>query len=251
MRTDLIGTGTYPDKVSKNCTTGDSKDGTPVNAELVDDLWGFGQACTNQGNVTPSNSNETYDSSDILNGIRNICGTPGEIVYSAINYSSISALGARLLYAAGQIVLCSSYPLLVSYCYVGDSSNATAQAFYKCDSGGTRNTSGLYIKIPDLRNYFIRGLNPGNQDFYQQNDTIKQHRHTVRSPDYGSNGYAHSSSKNSAATGTAFTAVTLNTDTLSGNPVYAYYDGQDVDGNSFSSSETRPKNVSVRCYIRY
>lgn len=251
MKTDFIGEGAYPELTAKNCTGPDTRDGTPVNDALVNDIWGFFQAATFQGNILPSENSDTYLISDILNGISNMCGTPGEIVYSGINPDSVSTLGARLLYATGQLVLCSQYSRLVEYCYVGDSENASARAFYKCDVSGVKSTSGLYFKIPDLRNYFIRGVNPGVPDFYQESDTIKEHKHTVRSPDYGSLGYAHASGKISAASGTSFTAVTLNADSLAGNPVYANFEGEDNDGNSFNTSETRPVNTRVRCYVRY
>lgn len=251
MKTDFIGEGAYPELTAKNCTGPDTRDGTPVNDALVNDIWGFFQAAAFQGNIIPSENSDTYLASDILNGIANMCGTPGEIVYSGINLNSISVLGARLLYATGQLVLCSQYSRLVDYCYVGDLGNALAKAFYKCDEFGVKSTSGLYLKIPDLRHYFIRGVNTGVPNFNQANDQIKSHKHTVRSPDYGTLGYAHASGKISAASGTSFTAVTLNADSLSGNPVYANFEGEDIDGNAFGEDETRPTHVSIRCYIRY
>jgi hypothetical protein len=62
----------------------------------------------------------------------------------------------RLL--SGQIIsITGDYARLSANVYVGDAANDTAEAFYKCDASGERDTSGAYMKLPDCRGLFLRG----------------------------------------------------------------------------------------------
>ena len=254
MKTDYIMNGTYPELSTKPCTTGTSKDGTPINSALTTEPLGFAQACTYQGNITPSESVESYSNSDVLNGIRNCCGTPGEIVYSGINPDKILELGARLLPASGQNVEIDLYQLLFDYCYVGDDNNNTANAFYRCHLNGTRTTTGAYINIPDLRHVFVRGWNTGVSEFGHMEDSIRKHRHTMISP--GGFGSSYIARAYLGKEGTGDSKKILLFEESGGAPyVYAQdhteYNSSSETWESNSGSETRPECVSVRAYIRY
>jgi hypothetical protein len=67
----------------------------------------------------------------------------------------------RLLSLEYQIIEIALYQELCDFMYCGDSSNATAYFWYKCDEGGTRNTSGEYMRVEDSRGVFPRnaGIN--------------------------------------------------------------------------------------------
>jgi hypothetical protein len=71
-----------------------------------------------------------------------------------------AANGDRVLLLQGQVILISSYPLLVAACYVGDGNNATAATFYKTsDAGGTtRDTAGNYFVLPDTRGLSLKNI---------------------------------------------------------------------------------------------
>lgn len=83
---------------------------------------------------------------------------PGMIVHSAMNAASLARYRLRPL--DGGIIDVSEasvYYELGDAVYVGDDLNPTAEAFYKCDAGGARTTSGTYLKLPDARGIFMRG----------------------------------------------------------------------------------------------
>jgi hypothetical protein len=248
MKTTWTNTdGTFPSIVSKNSTTGTSKDGTPINKDLVDELFGMMQAIVYDGNVTPSDSVELYNSSDVVYGIRNISGSPGDIVF---RYKKDDTIGERLLYLNGSTVLVSNYPDLVERSYCGDSYNATAEGFFRCNnSDGTgRSTSGTYLYLPDFRGYFIRchggyynGVDPDNRYIGSiQNDGIKDHEHDI-SNSY--NGYFMNMDTASLSSGGTLYIQWLTTATS--DKVIA------SDSSDTNSDETRPINRTLYAYVRY
>jgi len=55
-----------------------------------------------------------------------------------------------------QIIKIADYQELCDLMWVGSSDNATAPFWYKCTSSGTRNASGLYMRVADHRGLFWR-----------------------------------------------------------------------------------------------
>jgi hypothetical protein len=154
--------GAFPDVTGKDASGGGATDGTPYIRQVIDDLWGFSQAIMDAASLTPDGVTEVHDASQRLEGIRRISGYPGEVVPWMGEAADPGAGGIRLLPLNGQGVLRASYTELDTVVYVGDGDNPTAPAFYHADdAGGTiRNTTGIYLILPDLRGYFLRGLDP-------------------------------------------------------------------------------------------
>ena len=83
----------------------------------------------------------------------------------------------------GAAVPVSACPGLVAARYVGNSANATAEAYYKCTNpsnpNGSRNVNGTHIKLPDRRGEFLRawdhgrGIDAGRQLGSAQGDAIR------------------------------------------------------------------------------
>ncbi len=109
--------------------------------------------------LTPDSVTEAVDTSQLLDAIRKISGSPGEgVIWWKDDDPSVS--GDRVLLLTGQTILIANYPELDAAVYVGDSANPTASAFYRTsDTPGTvRNIAGPYLVLPDLRGYALRGL---------------------------------------------------------------------------------------------
>lgn len=151
--------GTFPSVAATNATGPTLRDGTPINANTLNDIWGAFQAILSTAGVTPSDAVETASASDLLDSVRKLCGMPGEVVMYA---TPSDVIAANILPLKGQVITIAAYPALVAATYVGNSNNAQTRfdAFYKCsDTGGsTRNTAGPYFKLPDCRGNFIRAL---------------------------------------------------------------------------------------------
>ena len=151
--------GAFPSVVATNASGPTLRDGTPITADLVNDIWGAFQAILNAAGTTPSDAVESSSSSDLLDSIRKLSGAPGEIVMYA---TPSDAIDANILPLKGQIITIASYPALVAATYIGDANNAETRflAFTKCsDSGGSvRDTAGPYFTLPDCRGMFLRAL---------------------------------------------------------------------------------------------
>lgn len=149
--------GSFPSVVATNSSGPTLRDGTPVDANTINDIWGAFQAVLNAASVTPSGSVETSSASDLLDSIRKVSGAPGELVFHA---SPDETLDANVLPLKGQVITIASYPELVAATYVGDSYNSRWNAFIKTsDAGGTTpDTAGTYFVLPDCRGYFLRAL---------------------------------------------------------------------------------------------
>jgi hypothetical protein len=152
--------GSFPNVTGKNASGGGATDGTPYIRQFIDDLWGFSQALMNDAGLTPDGVTESASASQRMTALRRILGAPGEVIAWMGDAADPSAGGIRLLPLTGQGVLMASYPLLDAATYVGDPDNPTASAFYHAqDAAGTiRDTAGPYLILPDLRGYFLRGL---------------------------------------------------------------------------------------------
>jgi hypothetical protein len=151
--------GSFPNVEATDSSGPTLRDGTPINADLINDIWGGFQAILSAAGTTPSDDVETSTSSDLLDSIRRLCGVAGEIVFHA---SPSDAISANILPLKGQVITISAYPALVDATYIGNTNNPSGfyTAFFKCsDAGGTtRDTAGPYFKLPDCRGYFVRAL---------------------------------------------------------------------------------------------
>ena len=133
--------GVHPDVKAIN-STGEENNGTPLMASLVDDVWGFYQACLYECGLTPSGNNESYSDSQILKALKNICGGPGEIVLYAGNAVSLVLTDKRLLQLVGSFQLVADYQELIDAVW-DQNANATTEGFYRC-TGDAR--SGVEIR---------------------------------------------------------------------------------------------------------
>jgi hypothetical protein len=76
----------------------------------------------------------------------------------------------RALPEDGRVILISEYERLAAKMYVGDSRNATADWWYKCDAtGAIRNTNGPYMRVADKRGLFTRAAGQ-NSKYKMAND---------------------------------------------------------------------------------
>jgi hypothetical protein len=152
-------TGAFPNVEATDSSGPTLRDGTPINANLINDIWGAFQAILNAAGVTPSEGVESSSASDLLDSIRKLVGAPGEIVMYA---TPSDVIAANILPLKGQTLTITSYQALVDATYIGNSNNSDLNfgAFYKCSdlSGVVRNTAGPYFRIPDCRGLFLRAL---------------------------------------------------------------------------------------------
>lgn len=90
----------------------------------------------------------------------------------------------------GQTILISDHQSLANILYIGNAKNNDPKYSFgfKCTSTGTRSWNGLYIKLPDLRGYFVRGQGK-NSDAIQSDkfgykvlDTFQGHKHDSTNP---------------------------------------------------------------------
>ena len=186
--------GSFPDVTATDASNPSLRNGTPLTADFMTDIFGMVQAILNSAGITPSGSAETSSVSDVLEGIQRVAGHPGEVVY----WAGAASPDARLIQLAGQTITAANYPDLVTATYIGDGNNADTdyEAFYKCsdEDGLVRNPAGPYFKLPDCRGYFLRGLDDGSgndlgrSDFSVGKDDIQastqeqsygQHTHVV------------------------------------------------------------------------
>lgn len=153
--------GSFPNVEATDSSGPTLRDGTPINANLINDIWGAFQAILNAAGTTPSASAESSTASDLLDSIRKLGGAPGEIV---LHGSPSETIDANILPLKGQMITISAYPALVAATYIGDTNNSVGNfpAFYKASdvTGFVRNTAGPYFRLPDCRGYCLRAL-PG------------------------------------------------------------------------------------------
>lgn len=148
--------GDWPATVAKNASGASASDGTPFCADLIDIDWGWMKRIMYLASLTPSGVADDYSSSQVVDAIRRAGDAPGKYVFSALNPAALAL--HRWLPLTGQIILMANYSELCAHVYVGDTANPSSGAFYKCDVGGTRNTAGLYMKMPDAQGTFLRGI---------------------------------------------------------------------------------------------
>lgn len=252
----------FPNTKTINATGAGTADGTELVKAYGDNLWGITQALLDAAGLTPDSVTEAPGTSQILEAIRKISGSPGEGV---IWWKSVdpSVSGDRVLLLNGQGILRASYPELDAAVYVGDPNNPTASAFYHADdaAGTIRNTAGVYLILPDTRGYALRGLDTSGgidpdgagrdvgsiQDFAIENITgdFELLRYCLGFPaaNYVTNGvFSHVSIGGIVDTQTnGLSAVPNNHDQV-------FFDASTVVN---TSTETRMINIATKFGIRY
>lgn len=241
--------GTFPNVTAVN-SSGGNNDGTPFMAAMVDEVWGFYQACMYQVGYTPSGNTENYLESQMLEALKNICGGPGELVLYGGNNTMLGLSDKRLLPLTGAIYLVADYQELIDE--VWDSSeNSTTEGFYRSSDGLgiTRDVSGNYFHVPDYRGLFIRGYDPvtihdpDERIIHSiQYDRLKEHEHYIQSPLLSSSFYGKSFSNLSASGSDKF----LGFFDSSSDRAEA---GKSPPGQT--AEETRPKNRNALICVRY
>jgi hypothetical protein len=150
----------FPDTKAVNVTAPGAGDGTEFVELLVNDIWGRAQALMDYAGLTPDGVTEAPDTAQFLEALAKGYAIGPGIGVTYWKSGTPIANGDRVLLLQGQVILISSYPLLVAAIYCGDANNATAPAFYKTsDAGGTtRSTSGTYLVLPDLRGLSLKNI---------------------------------------------------------------------------------------------
>lgn len=148
----------FPDTKGINASGAGATDGTEFVKIFIDDLWGARQAIMDHAGLTPDTVTEAPGTSQFLEAVNKFT-IPGMILPVFWN-DDPATLGIRAILLTGQGVLRASFPELDAIVYVGDSDNPTAAAFFRADNadGSSRNTTGIYLILPDARGRVIRGL---------------------------------------------------------------------------------------------
>lgn len=235
-------TGDWPTTVGKNASGPTATDGTPFTADFINDLWGWQKRVMYLAGITPNGASDTYTASQVLTALQCVIRGPGEVCLSALNATARAA--RRLLQLKGQTVLIETYPDLCESVYCGDANNASAEAFFKCtdSSGSTRSTTGTYLKLPDARGLFPRGvgtnasLAQANGDYFT-GGTLVGSRLTDMMQSFGIPTGAAGSGSSYAAYGTA-QSYTI-------SPVTNGY------GSLRIGKETRPACIAFELCISY
>jgi len=244
--------GAFPNVVALNATGPGATDGTPFIKQMIDDLWGARQALMDAAGLSPNAVQEAAGASQNLEALRNVVGSPGEVIAWHGNTSDPSSVNIRMLPLNGQGILRASYPELDAAVYVGDPSNPTAPAYYHADdaAGTLRNTAGIYLIFPDLRGYVLRGLDPTGTI-----DPLGASRTLADTQAFALQEHKHTQIKTGTTvlyyTTTDLTAGGVTIEHISSTPGLPIDTNTTISGAPSSPNETRMINVSVRWCIRY
>jgi hypothetical protein len=190
-------------------------------------------------------------------------GSIGSVPVGAVSYFIGSAAPAGWLVADGSAILIATYSNLSDMLYVGNVLNPTAAFGYKCTSEtnptATRNTAGTFIKLPDLRGYFLRGLGTNADGSasvgYGSNqlDAFKSHGHTGATDVQGNHAHSYSDAYTNqdpgggGGSGSSADGAGDRTRTTSVAGAHAH----NVTVYAAGDIETRPKNVPLLPCIKY
>ena len=202
-------------------------------------------------------------------------GSIGSVPVGAVSYFVGSTAPTGWLIADGSAILIATYSNLSNMMYVGNVLNPTAAFGYKSTSNtnpaATRSTAGTYIKLPDLRGYFLRGLGTNADGSASvaygsiQADGIIDHTHSGTTGDQNAN-HSHGYDRNATwpdfgvPRTSGIPAANPGNHTV-GRDLVGKTSGteSDVHGHNFTSNsmspagttETRPKNVPLLPCIKY
>ena len=240
--------GVFPDAVAVNASGPSAIDGTEFVKGMIDDEWGARQAIMDYAGLTPDSVSEAAGASQFLEAIQKGMAVGPGIGVTYWKNDDPATLGDRVLLLVGQGVLRTSYPELDAAVYVGDSDNPTASTFYHANDapGASRNPAGIYLILPDMRGYVLRGLDTAgvvdpdgaSRDLgHVQNDAFQGHHHAGTD--------ATDTQSGAGATRTARNWVT-DDNVIAGTPKT---DG--VNGTPRISSESRMINIATNYGITY
>jgi hypothetical protein len=184
----------------------------------------------------------------------------GTIVFTALP-TEAKRTAARLLDLNGRGVSISLYPDLYSAVY-NSSDQSYAPAFYRCTSsdigGGSRSASGSYLKLPDCRGMFLRGLGANGEDSTytgggyagtRTTDAEQAHTHYFNVQN-GTSGLSGIILRN--ATGASgISGSNLNFASGSNDASYSGIIGVGSVNGARTSTETRPASISLVACIAY
>jgi hypothetical protein len=174
-------TGAFPNVQAYDSSGPTARDGTPVVADMTNEVWGFFQALLSRGLLSPNDASETAGEyapgtptpgaplSQLVQSVTNISGGPGELVWwggpradLSSGFSPEVTRKRRLLPLQGQVVLIADYRELCEavmtaneYGFAG-SEHLKVQGFYRCDNMGGRSPTGNYMRLPDCQGLFLR-----------------------------------------------------------------------------------------------
>ena len=256
--------GTFPDVVTVPDSEPQSKDGTPLHKNIVDELFGIMQAALNGAGHTPSGTvdaaatSNSIEDCQFLIAIQQMFQPPGTIV--AFPRDAMPS-GARYLRLEGQVILRATYPRLVSNV---ERSYIENGSYFRCDAGGAQDPAGDYMKLPDYRGLFLRGrdtdgtVDPDGDSRpigNTQDHAVERHNHIVADADGGDNFLYGAALYGSGATGA------INQTTSESQNVYVASEtniGEDIDaaftqvtGVGKVAEESRPINSAVTWAIVY
>jgi len=261
-------TGNWPGTLNINESAPDNFDGTPLLAEWVNNLWGWVQDVLTRADLSPDGNVEAEGASQISSAIQRMKGLPGEgmVWWGQLDPGSISD-PPRVLLLDGSTILVANYQELVdnTHCLVGGvtdlnlfSEFGTDAGFYRCNlpDGTDPNASGIYFKLPDLRGYFLRGLDTSG-DVDQQNPLVtgwvgyqglRNHSHYITDKEYlfdsGTRRRINDPLTANAAAGTDITCPIVSTSST--NQFFASY-----GGGTPNNSETTPPYKTCHFAIWY
>lgn len=249
-------TGTWPNVLARDITVTGDGTGTEWKAAFVDETWGSQQHLMEKANLAPDGVTETNGASQLYVAMQRCFGNPGELV-PWLGSGDPATSDIRMLVLDGSVVAIADYPDLVAETYIGDTNNPDTDyiGFYKTsDAGGTtRDTAGIYFKLPDYRGAFIRGTDPsaardpagvGRGIPQIQSSAFETHGHELLT----------ATTNNYAVPGTLDTGAVF-------APTFSTGGGSDrlqardqsgfVIGGTPNDYETRPINLNARLCVRY
>ncbi len=250
----------FPATAAINVSTPGAGDGTEFKALMVNDGWGARQALMDYAGLTPNAVSESYTNSQFLTAlIRSL--SPVGMVFMSQTQQDPATLGYRLLELDGQGILRANYADLDSACYVGNTNNPIADYYFRADNsdGSSRNITGIYLILPDMRGAFARGedstatrdpdgasrIFPDFQDF-----SMQTHLHEVDSSSNSWNAVAQRKI-DTGTTWDGFEAIT----SASSLQLRANENIVKVSGPNptvlHNLDETRACNVQVKFWVRY
>ena len=240
--------GTHPTTTAKDDSVVGAFDGTQNFADWVGQFFGLVQSLMNAADLTPDGNLEGVGTSEqVLQAIRLSKGIPGEIMIYMGQADPASLLEPpRILFLDGSLIEVAIYSDLADEVWCGTTHNATANAFYRTNSGDTvRSDGGTHMRLPDMRGQFLRGLDlagavdPDGVNRFSgssQGDRFKSHEHSIN---IGSSFINENGSVN-VATGTDLECAEIGA-----------FSGSSFNAVGIGDSETRPVNIAAHFAIWY
>lgn len=256
----------FPNTLGKNATGAGATDGTEFVKLFIDDLWGARQALMDHAGLTPDGVTEAPGTAQIIEAMQRGFGGVGEwVIWTKKDVPATT--GDRVLFLNGQGVLRANYVDLDTLVYVGDPANGTASSFYHADdaAGTIRNTTGVYLILPETRGYALRGLDtaaavdPGGatRDYGNaQLDAFQGHWHEfwggpagASATDQGVADYI--ATRDASGSSMRRSSAQTNTPILNASDFVRTEVTDGVNGTPRTDSESRMVNVAVQFGIRY